>query len=59
MTDVEAYERKRIKDMIRKMIVDELKIEFKSTFYGVEVTMTLGDEIVNEKTYSFNEIIWT
>ena len=33
MSDVEAYERKRIKDMIRKMIIDELKIDFKTTFY--------------------------
>ena len=40
-----------IKDMIRKMIKDELRIDFYDNSGGVEVKLTLGDETIQEELF--------
>ena len=44
MTDVEAYERKRIKDMIRDMIRKELTVDVYNSYDGVKIRLLLGGE---------------
>jgi hypothetical protein len=52
MSKAEAYERSRIKDMVRAMIIEELRIDIYDTYGGVEVRLFLGDEIIQEKVFT-------